>query len=265
MSVVRVHHTKDYTCMSNYHFRDKELSLKAKGLLSLMLSLPDDWDYSVRGLATLSSDGEASVGTAIRELEEHGYVTRTQIKENGKIIDWEYDIYEIPHRENPQVEIPLLENQDNKILKQSNTKKLINTISKDIVDTTKKSSTKKPNLYEKCVSKINDFTDDEILREYLIEFLKKCLENSKESNIPFYTNTFVGKLNSLKRLSDDNYRQREIVLQSLDNGWNGFYQLKKDKQSATKRIEQLDNDTDDTYYKRRKDFMGGINGDTEKF
>ena len=61
MSTVRVKHTEDYTVMSNYHFKEKSLSLKAKGLLSLMLSLPDYWDYSIAGLVTLSSDVETAV------------------------------------------------------------------------------------------------------------------------------------------------------------------------------------------------------------
>jgi len=96
----------------------------------------------------------------------------------------------------------------------------------------------KQSLWDKCITMINDFTDDEILRSYLVEFLKKCLENSKEANVPFYSNTFKGKLNNLKKLSDDNYVQREIVLQTLDNGWNGFYALKKDRQNLHDRIHE---------------------------
>lgn len=128
MSVARTHHNKDYTCMSNYVFKDKTLSLKAKGLLCLMLSLPDEWDYSVKGLASLNNDGETSVRTAIKELENRNYVKRCPIRENGKIIDWEYDIYEKPQMdedfldvenpqlENPQLENLVLENKDNKVL-----------------------------------------------------------------------------------------------------------------------------------------------------
>ena len=105
-------------------------------------------------------------------------------------------------------------------------------ISKDI-DNTKfefgtKTKTKKLSLWDKCVSLIDEFTDDMILREFLIEFLKVLLDNSRESGKPFYTNTFKGKLNKLKSLSDDNYIQRKIVTQTLDNGWSGFYELKTD-------------------------------------
>ena len=76
MAVCRVERTGDYTTMSNHHLRNKELSLKGKGLLSLMLSLPDEWDYTVRGLAYICKDGEDCIRATIRELERAGYVKR---------------------------------------------------------------------------------------------------------------------------------------------------------------------------------------------
>ena len=72
--IFRVEKTKNFTVMSNHHFKNKNLTLKAKGLLSLMLSLPEDWNYNMQGLATLSRDGIDSVRSAIKELEHHGYV-----------------------------------------------------------------------------------------------------------------------------------------------------------------------------------------------
>ena len=74
--IIRVERTKNFTVMSNHHFKNKNLSLKAKGLLSLMLSLPDDWNYNMKGLATLSKDGIDSVRTAMKELENQGYVEK---------------------------------------------------------------------------------------------------------------------------------------------------------------------------------------------
>lgn len=111
---------------------------------------------------------------------------------------------------------------DNKLKKNDN-----KTISKDIVEKSPKQS-----LYSKCVCLIDDFTTDAILRELLISFLRNCLDNAKESGKPFYTNNFKGKLNTLKSLSDDNYVQRKIVQQTLDNGWNGFYELKNNKRAV---------------------------------
>ena len=104
MAIYRIHKTKDYTVMANWHLKDKSLSLKSKGLLSLMLSLPDEWDYSIHGLWKISSDGETTIRNTLKELEEHGYLCRTPVRENGKIIDWEYDIHEKPLVENPHVE-----------------------------------------------------------------------------------------------------------------------------------------------------------------
>lgn len=83
--------------MSNRHFKEKKMSLKAKGLLSLMLSLPDDWDYSIAGLATLSKDGKDSVMSALSELEKFGYLTRQRlVNDKGQFAGVEYNIYENP-------------------------------------------------------------------------------------------------------------------------------------------------------------------------
>ena len=78
--VFRVERNKNFTVMSNHHFKNKDLSLKAKGLLSLMLSLPEDWNYNMQGLASLSRDGIDSVRSAIKELEYYGYVERNMIR-----------------------------------------------------------------------------------------------------------------------------------------------------------------------------------------
>lgn len=113
MAVFRVEKTKDFTIMSNHHLRNAELSLKAKGLLSLMLSLPEDWDYTTKGLAHICKDGVDSITTALKELERHGYLTRQRLRyENGQLGDIEYTIHEkpvtlekqggSPKRENPR-------------------------------------------------------------------------------------------------------------------------------------------------------------------
>ena len=107
MSVIRIQKTNNYTVMSNYHFREKDMSLKAKGLLSLMLSLPEEWDYSVDGLVKLSKDGKDSVISAITELEQFGYLVRSQAKgQDGKFAGYDYDVYEQPYTEKPFTENP---------------------------------------------------------------------------------------------------------------------------------------------------------------
>lgn len=98
MSVHRSDKSKGYyTPMSNHHLRDIDLSLKAKGLLSLMLSLPDDWDYSAKGLATLCQEGRDSVESGLKELEREGYLLRRRIRSpNGCFGHIRYEIYEEP-------------------------------------------------------------------------------------------------------------------------------------------------------------------------
>lgn len=96
-TVFRVEKTANFTVMSNTHLKDRRLSYKAKGLLSVILSLPPDWDYTITGLAVIAADGVDSVKTAIRELEQYGYVTRTQLRdERGRMAQNEYRVYEDP-------------------------------------------------------------------------------------------------------------------------------------------------------------------------
>lgn len=120
MAVFRVEKTRDYTVMSNHHLRNTELSLKAKGLLSLMLSLPENWDYTTKGLSLICKDGIDSINGGIRELEANGYVIRRRLRnEKGQLTTTEYTIFEQPQtldtngippkRENPILGNPIQE------------------------------------------------------------------------------------------------------------------------------------------------------------
>ena len=107
MAVFRIERTRDYTVMSNHHLRNEKLSLKAKGLLSMMLSLPDDWNYTTRGLAKICKEGVDAIGGALRELERAGYIVRHQMRDRqGRISDTEYVIYEQPQPKNPDTPQP---------------------------------------------------------------------------------------------------------------------------------------------------------------
>jgi len=100
MSTFRVNKNINYTVMSNYHLQDRRLSLKAKGLLSYMLSLPDDWDYSLKGLTTGCRDGIDSVRSAVHELEDGGYLYRSKVRDaRGRIVDYNYEVFEQPQQE----------------------------------------------------------------------------------------------------------------------------------------------------------------------
>ena len=139
MAVFRIEKTGDFTVMSNHHLRNANLSLKAKGLLSLMLSLPEKWDYTTKGLAAICKDGVDSICAGVQELERHGYVIRERIRNaNGQLGAIEYTILEQPRqpkreipgqaepeRENPEQVLPVLgkpeqENPDQLNTKESN-------------------------------------------------------------------------------------------------------------------------------------------------
>ena len=110
MAVFRVERNKGYTVMSNHHLRNKELTLKAKGLLSQMLSLPEDWDYTLAGLSQINREKIDAIRQAIKELERAGYIVRSRERdEKGRLRGADYIIYEQPHTE-PTPDLPTLEN-----------------------------------------------------------------------------------------------------------------------------------------------------------
>lgn len=97
MAVFRIEKTRDFTVMSNHHLKNRNLTLKAKGLLSMILSLPDDWHYTTRGLASICKEGVDSISGAIKELEQAGYIVRNRLRDaKGRITDTEYVIHETP-------------------------------------------------------------------------------------------------------------------------------------------------------------------------
>ena len=113
MAVFRIERTRDYTVMSNHHLRNANLSLKAKGLLSMMLSLPEDWNYTTRGLAKICKEGVDAIGAALRELEAAGYIVRHKLRDRqGRISDTEYVIYEQPQPKNPDTPQPDMASPD---------------------------------------------------------------------------------------------------------------------------------------------------------
>ena len=141
MAVYRVQRTRDYTVMSNYHLKDKGLTLKSKGLLSMILSLPEEWNYTTRGLASICKEGVDAIGSALKELETAGYIVRRQLRgANGRITDTEYIIYEQPQpkkldmlpsdvvspdTENPDMVKPDTEKPTELNIEKSNTEKTI--------------------------------------------------------------------------------------------------------------------------------------------
>ena len=223
MPVIRVNKTKDYTVMANYHFRDKNLSLKAKGLLSMMLSLPNGWGYSVEGLAKLSSDGRASVMAALKELEKFHYLKRSQARDNsGKLGEAIYDIFEQPWSEKPTTVKPTTEKPtaENRTLLNTNrlNTKVLNTNNKKV----SKAQSKPVENFDSIIQKSTESTE---LREALVEFVKfrKLIKKPMTNKA---LELIIAKLNKLGQ-SD---RERVAILnQSIERGWAGVFSLKDEE------------------------------------
>ena len=157
VAVIRVEKNRNFTTMSNYHLRDKELSLKAKGLLSQILSLPDEWDYSVRGLASICLEGEDCIVATLKELEIKGYLVRKQLRDaNGRLGGIEYIIYETPPE--PYAETP----------PQLNTNK---TKTKEIKDREKKEARHKYGAYGNVLLSDDDY--GKLMAEFPADYLQR--------------------------------------------------------------------------------------------
>ena len=223
MPVIRVNKTKDYTVMANYHFRDNNLSLKAKGLLSMMLSLPDGWGYSVEGLVKLSSDGRESIMATLKELEKFKYLKRSQSRDmSGKLGEAIYDIYERPWSGFPTTAKPTSGKPSSEKPTLLNTKvlntKVLNTNNKKV----SKVQSKPVENFDSIIQKSTESTE---LREALVEFVKfrKLIKKPMTNKA---LELIIAKLNKLGQ-SD---RERVAILnQSIERGWAGVFSLKDEE------------------------------------
>lgn len=212
MAVVRVNKSKNYTVMSNYHFREKKMSLKAKGLLSLMLSLPDDWDYSIAGLVTLSKDGKDSVMSALSELEKFGYLRRTQVTNSkGQFSGVDYDIYEQPQTDIPVAEKQKQENSNEENPRQLSTK-LTNSSSKE--EDTKEINT---NDFEQIIS-------SHVPYESLKDYYRNYIEMRESIGAPLTPTGLITLIQRCHRLTGYNINKQRIMLETATiNGWKNVY------------------------------------------
>lgn len=230
MGVLRVEKNTNYTTMCNEHLKDMNLSLKAKGLLSIMLSLPDEWHYSVKGLKAICKESINTINGILQELEENGYLLRNRIYCNGKISEWEYVIFESKEKkklylENLDIKNEDIENQDienedvYKYTKQSSTKGL----------STKKSNTK--GYKETYVSVIDSYTQNEELRECLKEFVEMRKAGQKGM---FTVSALKRNLTKLDTLAVNDGAKIDIVNQTIEYTYKGFYPLKETKKNNQK-------------------------------
>lgn len=218
MSLFRIHKTKDFTIMSNTHFKEREMSLKAKGLLSLMLSLPDDWNYNIKGLCALSKDGKDSVMSALAELEQFGYLSRTrEIDSKGRFSGVRYDIFETPQQENPIAEKqdsvnpnPVSSNAEEPPLLRTNS--INNLKNQELMELARE---KEEEIYE-ILSEISDSE----LRELYTDYVLQRRENGNALG-PKGLHMLIARG---YRLSDSDIAvHRAIVETAIINQWQNLY------------------------------------------
>ena len=217
--------------MSNYHFKEKGMSLKAKGLLSLMLSLPDDWNYSVSGLVRLSKDGKDSVMSALAELEKFGYLSRAQqFNAKGQFSGIEYNIYEQPQTENPITDkqdaaLPISAKQNAEKPRQLNTNLIKEKKNKDIkVSNTKQEAISESDLYEILIT-IDDTDLAELYREYT--------EWRSTTDAPLTKQGLKMLIKRCERLSEFNIAtQKAMVETALIQGWKNVFSPKQEERKG---------------------------------
>lgn len=239
--VIRINKTKNYVVMSNEHLQRKDMSLKAKGLLSLMLSLPEEWIYSIDGLCSLCMENETAIKSALNELKEHGYLTVKKVMpttENGGRISYEYNIYELPQEiqgiekqgvENLHLEIQGVENQP-----------YINNKRQNIKDKKEKEEKEKT---------INDIIAEQ--KEELQKPLQEYVKMRKAIKKPITTHGLELALKRLNELTSDTSVAVKIINQSIMNSWQGLFELKPENKTNTTAIktrnyskEELDSNID---------------------
>lgn len=258
MPVIRIDKTRDYTVMSNHHFRNRNLSLKAKGVMSLMLSLPDDWDYTVAGLAALSKDGLDSVRSALKELEREGYLKMERERdEKGKLGKASYVLSEIPIVENPILENPRLENPILEKPTQLNTYPLsTNTSStkESITEADASEDAQKPKKPQSRKEKEPDPFD--VPSPKLKEALKGFADSRKALHKPLTLRAKRLTLEKLEKLAPHNeVKQVAILNQSVERGWQGVFALQEDKGAAGAGRRAVEPKADDLY----QEAMGILN------
>ena len=236
MAVIRVNNTKGFTVMSNYHFQDKEISLKAKGLLGLMLSLPSNWDYSVNGLIAIVKENKAAVQTALKELEEHKYLKRTRVQDETGRFDYIYDIYEKPYdklpcTENRCTDIQCTEVQCTENQPQINTNK----------QSTNKQNTKELNTNEYKEKNIKKESVNSVIAEYtenkeLQDALHDFVDMRTKARKPLTVRAMKLSLNELDKLAVDDVTKIAIVNQSIVHTWSTFYKLQNNNNGGQRQL-----------------------------
>ena len=196
-----------FTTINNEFIFNKNLSLKAKGLLCHLLALPNDWKLYVEEVEKWSTDGKSAIYSAFKELTSNGYMKREQIRDKGKIVSWDYIVFEKPHTDFQEIEKLDVENQP-----------LLNT---NIKLNTNKTNTERDYPFELNLDAWN------LWKEFRKEQFRTTYKPLGEA----------AAISKLLRISNNNKEnQAQIIQQSIENGWKGLFELKTEKQTKVQKI-----------------------------
>ena len=244
MAIVRVVKNKDYTVMSNAHLHDKRLSLKAVGLLSIVLSLPDDWHYTVKGLVGSVKDGERAVNGALSELKQCGYLQVNKLYPNSERskIEYQYVFYEKPQDlQNVPLEQDIqnvdLQNVGLQNVDLQNVGAYINTNKQS----TNKQNTKELNTNEYKEKNIKKESVNSVIAEYtenkdLQDALHGFVEMRNKARKPLTARAMKLSLNKLNELALDDVTKIAIVNQSIVHSWLTFYKLQNNNNGSQRQL-----------------------------
>lgn len=216
MAVIRVQKTENYTVMSNHHLRNLNLSLKAKGLVSLMLSLPPQWDYSVAGLVSICKESHTSVRSALKELEEHKYLIRERKNSEKGYFVYEYTLYEIPepytgsqHTVKAHTNSEHTENQTQLNKEKLNTDKL------------NKEELNKDNIY---IDNFEIILNENVANEGLQQLYREYIEMRETIKSPMTERGLKMLIQRCERLANmDVELQKALVEAAIINSWKNVY------------------------------------------
>lgn len=244
MAVIRVEKTQNYSVMSNYHFKEKSMSLKSMGLLSLMLSLPDGWEYSVEGLSKLCADGETAIETALSELKTFGFVSVKKLMPNetksGRI-EYIYTIYEQPHKDLLLDTTPSVQHSHKTLLS-------LTTNKKDPPKTTKSKSKKTHDI-------INSIMKSDMLTNLSIDIhtlLRNWLEELYEIGKGISKNSFELNIQYLQ----ENIRKdcwEDAIKKCTLHGWRSFEYYKPESTKTQLKTNQESQQNRETIKKQMQE------------
>lgn len=235
MSVIRTIKNENYTTMCNTHLRDKNLSLKAKGLLSMMLSLPDKWHYSVKGLEGICKESKNTINSVLNELEDNNYLVRRRRYCNGKISEWEYIIFE--NNENHDEELLHLKNEDI----ENEDIEIQDIENRDVYKITKELSTNRLNTNEYKEKNIKKESVNSVIAEYteskeLQDALHGFVDMRTKARKPLTVRAMKLSLNELDKLAVDDVTKIAIVNQSIMHNWLTFYKLQNNNNGSQRQL-----------------------------